>query len=76
MSTLLPTAKAAAYLGLASQTLRAWRLRGDGPPYSRLGKPKTGRAVYSLDDLDAYVNARKFRSTSQETVAAAGVSHA
>lgn len=74
MSSYVTTSGAAHYLGLRPQTLRAYRLRGDGPPYRRLGKPKTGRVAYAVSDLEAYMSERTFRSTSQETVAAAGVS--
>jgi hypothetical protein len=70
-SPLFHTAKAAAYLGLRPQTMRAWRLKGVGPSYTRLGKALTGRVAYDQADLDAYLSARKFRSTSQETVAEA-----
>ena len=50
----LTDAEAAEELGLAVATLRAWRLRGVGPRFVRLG-----RAVrYMRDDIDAYVKAQ------------------
>ena len=76
MSIYVTTSEAALRLGLKPQTLRAWRLHGTGPTFLRLGNLKTGRVAYGLDDLEAYINARKFRSTSQETVAAAEALHA
>jgi hypothetical protein len=42
---------AAAYLGLSHRTLQAWRVRGGGPHYHRLG-----RAVrYDLLELDRFI---------------------
>lgn len=76
MSIYVTTSEAALRLGLKPQTLRAWRLHGTGPLFVRLGNPKTGRVAYSLDDIEEYVNARKFSSTSQETVAVTGAMHA
>jgi hypothetical protein len=38
------------------------RLRGDGPPFAKLG-PRV--VVYDTRDLDAWVNERKLRSTSE-----------
>lgn len=55
---------AAAFLGLSPSTLAKMRLRGDGPPYSKAG-PRV--VVYDLADLDAWVVARKRRSTSENS---------
>ena len=65
----LTTRDAASYLGLTQNTLRIMRVRGDGPPYHRIGKPLTGHVVYSKADLDAFVG-RAFSNTSEETVTA------
>ncbi len=53
--------KAAARLGLSPSTLAKMRVRGDGPVYIRM----TARAIaYDEDDLDAWADARRRRSTS------------
>ena len=57
--------QAAEYLGLAPGTLAKMRLRGDGPPYSKVG-PRA--VIYDIQILDAYAADRMRRSTS-ETVA-------
>ncbi len=49
---LLNTAAAAAELGLSRRTLEAWRLRGQGPPFLRVG-PR--RVAYARRDLDAWL---------------------
>jgi len=53
---------AAAFLGLAVSTLAKMRLRGDGPPFAKLGSRVV---IYDPRDLDAWVNARKLSSTSE-----------
>lgn len=59
--TMLTTEKAAAYLGLAVATLEAWRVRGGGPVFRKLG-----RAVrYRQEDLETFLNARSRTSTSE-----------
>ena len=58
----LTTKEAAAWLGLAPDTLEKWRVKGGGPPYR-----KHGRYVrYHLEDLVAWSEARRRRSTSDE----------
>ena len=52
---------AAAYLGLSASTLAKMRLRGDGPLFSKAGAKIV---VYDITDLDAYLAARRRRSTS------------
>lgn len=51
----LTTPEAARYLSLAPQTLRNWRLKGEGPPFCRVGQK---RIVYRITDLDAFLEAR------------------
>jgi len=53
---------AAEYLGLSNSTLAKMRLRGDGPPYAKVG-PRV--VIYDLSDLESYVAARRRRSTSE-----------
>ena len=47
--------EAAAYLGLAPQSLRNMRCRALGPVYHRLGR----RIVYKISDLDKYLAERR-----------------
>ena len=67
--SLLSTAQAAAYLGRRPQTLRKWRLTGEGPPYIRLGDSPQARVAYRRKDLEAWLEERTWRSTAEETVA-------
>jgi predicted DNA-binding transcriptional regulator AlpA len=58
----LKTPEAAAHLGLSPSTLEKYRLTGEGPVYFKSG-PKI--VLYSVEDLDAWLNARRRTSTSQ-----------
>jgi excisionase family DNA binding protein len=53
--------EAAKYLALAQSTLAKMRLRGDGPRFVKAG-PRT--VTYRKTDLDAWLEARVRRSTS------------
>ena len=53
---------AAEYLGLSTSTLAKMRLRGDAPPYMKAG-PRI--VLYDRADLDAWLEPRKRRSTSE-----------
>jgi len=56
MGRFLRTRDAAAFLGLAPQTLRNWRSLQIGPPARKL----SGRLiVYSVDDLRVWMDARE-----------------
>jgi excisionase family DNA binding protein len=60
ISNLLNETRAAEYLGLSVRTLQAWRVRGGGPVFVKLG-----RAVrYRPDDLNAWITERMAASTS------------
>lgn len=63
-SMLRPEA-AAAYLGLAPQTLARWRC--EGPPFIRAGRA----ILYDPADLSAWLAANRFASTSEADNAAA-----
>jgi hypothetical protein len=52
---------AAAFLLNAPQTLANWRINGEGPPFSKVGK----RVLYRVSDFLAFVEARKVGSTAQ-----------
>ncbi len=61
MDMSLKTEPAADYLGVAKSTMEAWRVRGGGPRFVKLGKA----VRYRKEDLDAFVNSRIFSSTSE-----------
>jgi hypothetical protein len=58
-SPFLLQVDAAAYLQLSTRTLEAFRLRGGGPIYRKLGR----RVVYRREDLDAWTEERVRTST-------------
>lgn len=49
----LTTAEAAAFLGVAPGTMKAWRSRGQGPPYQQPGGPGT-TPLYDLRALEIF----------------------
>ena len=58
-SAVLPpymsTKQVAAYTGLSISFFEASRLRGDGPPYMRMGR----RVVYKTDSLLKWIDSRE-----------------
>jgi hypothetical protein len=54
------TEEAARFLRLQRQTLEAWRLRGTGPTFVKLGR----RVVYRREALERFVASRERTSTS------------
>jgi len=58
---MLRTSEAAGYIGLRKSTLEAWRVRGGGTVFLKLGKA----VRYSKKDLDDFISARRCTSTSQ-----------
>jgi len=62
-SELLSEKQAADFLGLSPRALQAWRTKGGGPPYLRIGH-RTVR--YSQTDLEAWLENRRFENTAQE----------
>lgn len=61
MATMLLTPRQAAErLAIAGHTLARWRLEGGGPPYVKVG----ASVRYDAQDLDAFIESRKRRSTS------------
>ena len=60
---VLNAAQAASRLGLSVSTLAKLRLSGAGPAYSKLGR----RVVYRLEDLEAWIVANRYQSTSEYT---------
>jgi|ETNmetMinimDraft_26_1059896.scaffolds.fasta_scaffold66915_3 predicted DNA-binding transcriptional regulator AlpA len=53
---LLTTEQAATKLGLSERTLEAWRSRGEGPPFLRVG-PR--RVAYTREDLRVWLVRRR-----------------
>jgi len=49
-------AQAAKIIGVSTGTLAAWRFRNMGPTYYKLVKGKSGTIVYTLDDIDAWLD--------------------
>jgi predicted DNA-binding transcriptional regulator AlpA len=60
-SSLLDAQRAADWTGLSTSTLAKLRLSGDGPTYVKLGR----RVVYRIADLEAWIEAHRFKSTSE-----------
>lgn len=58
---MFDTRDAAAYLGLRDSTLEAWRCRGGGPVFVKLGKA----VRYRKESLDKFIDARARTSTSE-----------
>lgn len=56
----LKTPDAAVHLGLSARTLEKHRCFGTGPVFRKLG----GRIVYAIDDLDAWAELGRRRSTT------------
>jgi hypothetical protein len=62
--------EAADYIGFGRSTLGKLRLSGGGPRYLKLSDSPRGRVVYRPCDLDAWLESRIRRSTSEVTAAA------
>lgn len=58
---VMTAVKAARQLELSVSTLAKMRLSGTGPDYCKLGR----RVVYRAEDLEAWVKANRYRSTSE-----------
>jgi excisionase family DNA binding protein len=54
MSDRLTTSGVAKLLGVSSRTVEGWRLKSQGPPYTRLG----GRIVYSRAEVNRWLDGR------------------
>jgi hypothetical protein len=59
---------AALMLGVTTQTLGQWRIRGGGPPYISLGA-KRGRVLYNRQDLVEWARSKARTSTSASLAA-------
>ena len=58
--TLMIARDAAAYMGLANQTLAKYRVHGGSPPFHKVGR----QVMYDLADLNLWLQQRKRSSTS------------
>ena len=66
----LNTHQAAKFLGLSPRTLDRYRVKGSGPVYLKFG----GRVRYVTEDLEAWAEARRRTSTSDDGTALTGAS--
>ncbi len=64
---ILRPPEASKYLRLSVSTLAKARLRGDGPKFLRLSARAIG---YLQSDLDAWLSAKRFGSTSEYSASA------
>lgn len=74
MEANLPNNAAAEFLGVAPQTVRKWRHLGRGPAFIRLGDSMKSRVVYDPAVLRAWIDARRFQHTTEETAGKLGPS--
>jgi len=68
--TFMTTAQLVEFLGGAvkPQTIRSWRTKGGlGPPYYRLGDSPKSRVLYKLSDIIAWLEARKYVHSADES---------
>ncbi len=63
--TLLTTAEAAHLLRLSDRTLERFRVEGTGPRYVKAGPGKRARVLYRKEDLEAWLDGFRFKSTSE-----------
>jgi len=59
---MLRTNEAAQQLGVKKSTLEAWRVRGGGPVFLKLGKS----VRYQQEDLESFIRSRRCLSTSNK----------
>lgn len=66
----LNSEQAANMIGIKPITLRIWRVHGKGPKFVKLGDSKRAGVVYFESDVLAWLEGRKFASTSAYSPAA------
>lgn len=72
MTTALPllsNADAAARIGVTPGTLKFWRHKGRGPKFIKFTDTDRGTVAYDPADVEAWLEARKFASTSAVSAA-------
>lgn len=57
----ITTDEVAKQLGVASSTLRKWRTRGIGPPFTKLG----GAIRYAPDSISDWISRQTYQATSE-----------
>lgn len=65
----LTSAETAALLGYKNNTLEIKRCKGKGPPFIKLGDTPQAPVRYRRSDVEEWIAARRFVSTSASTVA-------
>lgn len=65
LPTYLTTQEAADFMRLSTRTLEQQRLDGTGAKYVKAGR----RVLYRVTDLESYLQARTFSSTSEAEAA-------
>ena len=66
----LNNAQTASLIGIAPITLRIWRVHGKGPKFVKMGDNKRSGVMYYESDVLAWLEERKFASTSAYSPAA------
>jgi hypothetical protein len=66
----LTTPEASSFIKIAIPTLQGYRVKGGGPPFSKIGR----RVVYSRGDLLAFVLGNRRKSTSDKGAPSTAVS--
>lgn len=61
MQALLNESAVAKQLDCETKTLQAWRCRGGGPPFVRVGR----LVRYAPDDVRAWIESRRVSNTSE-----------
>ena len=67
---LLNNTQAAAMLGITPGTLKFWRHKGRGPRFVKLSNTPQSGVAYDEADVRAFIESRKFASTSAYSSAA------
>ncbi|WP_106639507.1 helix-turn-helix transcriptional regulator [Allosphingosinicella vermicomposti] len=68
--TLLSSAQAASLLGITPNTLKFWRHKGRGPRFIKNSDAPQAGVAYDEADVRAFIESRKFGSTSAYSPAA------
>ena len=63
---VLSTNEPAENLRVKPQTLRAWRLNGGGPEYSRLGSSNRSHVRYRLNEINKWLDDHSAHHTAEE----------
>ena len=68
MHEVVVTSFFAPLIGITPATLENWRVRGEGPPFHKT-PGRTGKVLYSLEDIAAWREQRRFASTAEAAAA-------